>query len=220
MLKKLTYLLFFSLFSFANAEFYTIKLAVYKNLSTLKKEIKKLSPQLQKHVNIVQVGELYKASIDPKNNRKSLHPLLPAYKKVFADAFITGVKQTNVKKDKKIIPMYTGTSLYSKIKNRTLYLCSEGKNKNKVLIAVIFKKNTVNYKPLIGKIPPVSALYTIKNNKLFLYQKGLLDTKVYSLLEKTYKNYYLISSWVGNKKLNHLRYYFTLKDAKVYLKSF
>jgi hypothetical protein len=219
MLKKLTYLLFFSLFSFVHAELYTIKLAVYKDLSTLKQEIKKLSPQLQKHINIVHIGELYKASMHPKNNKKALQPFLPLYRKVFPDAFISSVKQSSIKKDKKIIPTSTGTLLDAKIKNHTLYLCSEGKNKDKVLIAVSFKENTVNYKPLIGKIPPISAHYTIKNNKLFLYQKGLLNSQVYSLLEKTYPNYYLISSWAGNKKLNTLRYYLTLKNAKAYLKS-
>jgi len=63
----------------------------------------------------------------------------------------------------------------------------------------------------------MDALYKVEDDKLFLYQKGLFNPKVFSLLEKTYFKYHLFSSWMGDKKIKSLRYYFNLNDAKAYL---
>lgn len=41
----------------------------------------------------------------------------------------------------------------------------------------------------------------------------------YSLIEENRKGYILVSSWSNGKKLNTLRYYYRLNDAKNYLKS-
>jgi len=45
-----------------------------------------------------------------------------------------------------------------------------------------------------------------------------LDDGAYSKIEKNRRDYILVSSWYGGKKLNTLRYYDNLKDAKKYLK--
>ena len=230
MLKILFIGLFIPVILLADSSFYTIKLAVYKNLPSLQKNISKLSPSLHNTVQIQHLGNVYKAFVHPSKNKVHLAKTLSSYKKIFHDAFITSIKPSKVSqvlKTNQVKKVSTPTiknkslSFYDKIKQHTLYLCSggDGKSKMKFLIEVAFKKSTVTYKPIIGKMPPVSALYTIKNHKLFLYQKGLLNHNVYSTLEKTYSNYYLIASWIGKKKVNTLRYYFNENNAKVYIHS-
>jgi len=224
MLKVLFFSLFIPFILLADSSFYTIKLAVYKSLPNLQKNISKLSPSLHSTVQIQHIGNVYKASVYPTTNKVYLRKTLSSYKKVFQDAFITSTKAPKINQIKKLSTQRTknkALSFYDKIKQHTLYLCSggDGKSKMKFLIEVAFKKDTVTYKPIIGKVPPVSALYTIKNHKLFLYQKGLLNHNVYSTLEKTYSKYYLIASWIGKKKVNTLRYYFNENDAKAYIHS-
>jgi hypothetical protein len=222
MLKIIFIGLFIPFILLADNPFYTIKLAVYKNLPNLQKNISKLSPSLHRTIQIQQVGNVYKAFVHPTKDKVHLTQTLSSYKKVFRDAFITSIKASEVSHVVKTNKIKNRTlSFYDKIKQHTLYLCSggDGKSNLKFLIEVTFKKDTVTYKPIIGKMPPVSALYTIKNHKLFLYQKGLLNHNVYSTLEKTYSNYYLIASWIGKKKVNTLRYYFNENDAKAYIHS-
>jgi hypothetical protein len=214
-----------------NSSFYTIKIAVYKNLPNLQKNISRLMPSLQKTVHIQHIGNLYKASTLATQNRSTLKRTLPFYRKVFKDAFLTTANpstdslSSSTLKNKDTLPKVSSKkplSFYDKIKQRTLYLCSgkHTKKTHKFLIEVTFKKKSVTYKPIIGQVPPISALYKTTDNKLFLYQKGLLNHNVYSTLEKTYAKYYLISSWIGKKKVNTLRYYFNIRDAKRYIRSF
>ena len=69
-------------------------------------------------------------------------------------------------------------------------------------------------------MPPISVLYKTINHKLFLYQKGLFNNNIYNTLEKIYTKYYVISAWIGKKKVNTVRYYFKMEDAKRYIRSF
>ncbi len=87
-------ILFFSiLFSlFAQAQLYTIKLAMYQNLPNLKKEIAKLKQTQRSQVKLTKSGKFYKAFVKATTNRARLQKELSAYKKVFSDAFITTTK--------------------------------------------------------------------------------------------------------------------------------
>lgn len=87
-------ILFFSiLFSlFAQAQFYTIKLAMYKNLPNLQKEIAKLKHAQRKQVKLSRSGKFHRAFVKPTANRARLQKDLSAYRKVFSDAFITTTK--------------------------------------------------------------------------------------------------------------------------------
>jgi len=230
MFKFLFFILIFSFVAMADNAYFTIKLAVYKSLPNLQKAVSKLHPSLHKVVHITKVGNVYKASVQPTQNKARLAKNLPFYRKIFHDAFISTAKQTNpkpesssqsIKKKPSPLPKTKPLSFYQKIHGQTLYLCSggDGRSSMKFLIKVAFSKAKVEYTPIVGKVPPVSALYTVKDNKLFLYQKGLLNHNVYSLLEKSYTKYHLISSWIGKKKVNTLRYYKDMNEAKRYIKS-
>ena len=228
MFKKIIFIFILPLISFANTQYYTIKLAVYRDFTTLKKEIATLKPKLQQEIEIKKINSLYKASVLPTKNRTHLKRILPLYQKVFHDAFIakeitTQVKKTptnhsiqhTTQKTKTIQPV----SFYNKIKNRTLYLCTYGKTTGwkKVLFKTTFSKNKVSYLPLIGKISPIKAQYRIKNEKLYLFQKNMFNPRVYSRLAYETPEYYAVSSWLGNRRINTVRYYFKESAAKKYL---
>ncbi len=214
----------------ANTQFYTIKLAAYKSLPNLQKNILKLSPSLQNSITIDKVGLTHKAFVKPTTDKAYLNKILPNYKKIFTDAFITTINkpsnkviQTEDKKPKErvIIKEKSESSFYDKIQQKELYLCSHGKSSGgkKLLFRVAFTKDKVAYTPIIGKVPPIEAEYRVKDNKLYLFQKGMFNPKVYSKLEEIASKYYLISSWIEKHKSNTMRYYFDLEDARAYLKS-
>jgi hypothetical protein len=218
MFKKVIFILLIPFISFASTQYHTIKLAVYKDLSTLKKEIAALTPNLQRQIEIKQISSLYKASVIPTESKNNLKKVLPLYRKVFQDAFIAKVAVTQVTKTitkKRIQPV----SFYDKIKNRTLYLCTYRKKTTweKILFKTIFTKNKVSYLPLIGKTTTIKAQYKVKNEKLYLFQKNMFNPRVYSRLAYETPQYYAVSSWIDNKRVNTIRYYFNERDARIYL---
>lgn len=219
------------------SSYHTVNLAVFKNLQSLKNMINHFPPALKKTVQIREEGELYIAKTLSTENKKILEKLLPEYKKVFLDAYISiakGSKDNSVKKQNafhttqqekmkptfptninQAIPMKN--SLYDKVKQKTFYISYSRKkitNEEKLLIRVIFTKEKVYYDSVIGKMQSFNLKYKIKNNKLYFFKEGLFSSMTYTKLEKTTSNYYLISNWIKGKKINHLRYYFNLEDAK------
>jgi hypothetical protein len=145
MLKILFIGLFIPFILLADSSFYTIKLAIYKNLPNLQKNISKLSPSLHRTIQIQQVGNVYKAFVHPTKNKMHLTQTLSSYKKVFRDAFITSIKPSEVShvvKTNQVKKVSTqkiknrALSFYDKIKQHTLYLCSggDGKSEMKFLI--------------------------------------------------------------------------------------
>ncbi len=211
--------------------FYTVNLTIYKNKKALDKKLSNFSPALRKTIVIKKNKNMYRVKTLLTKNKKFLTKLLPSYRKVFPDAFIAAVpfskNQVNPKvpsKQKKIPvkkPNKEDNTFLTLLQNQTFYLSpvlKVGENK-KFLIKVTFTVSNVTYTPILGKVPPMSALYKVEDNKLFLYQKGLLNTKVFSLLEESRFKYHLISSWIDNKRVKNLRYYLNLHDAKAYLNS-
>ena len=225
-----TMLFLLPLYSVASS-MYTVKLAVYKNKKILDKKLSKFSPAIRKTIIIDKNKKVYRVQTLLTQNKKLLTQLLPSYRKVFPDAFIDTVSsskkrvKTNTKLEQKKLPEkniakeeYT---FYKLLQNKTFYLSPilEKGNNKKFLLKVSFSDSNVTYTPILGNIPPMTALYKVEDTKLFLYQKGLLNTKVFSLLEKNTFKYHLISSWIDNKKVKNLRYYLNLHDAKAYLNS-
>ena len=209
-----------------SSTFYTVDLAVSPSKKALNKKLSQFPPALRKTIMIKKIKKKYRVQTLVTKNKELLTTLLPAYQKVFPDALIKRKKPI----EKKTVANNTSNTatqeqaLHSNpflvaLQNNTFYLCPVfGTTKSKkFLIAVAFKNTTVTYTPIVGNIPPMKALYKVEDSKLFLYQKGLLNQKVYSLLEKTYFKYHLISSWVNEKRVKKLRYYFNLNDAKAYL---
>ena len=78
------------LFSSSN---YTVKLAVYENEARLQKVIDRLPPALRETVRIYTRGKLIYAHSIPTSDAATLKKLLPAYQKVFSDAYIAPTKR-------------------------------------------------------------------------------------------------------------------------------
>jgi len=71
---------------------YTVNIAIYKNVNTLNHKLKKLSPALRKTVEVKKIKKRHIATTLPTKNKALLETLLPAYRKVFSDAFIVPIK--------------------------------------------------------------------------------------------------------------------------------
>jgi len=80
------------LFSASN---FTVKIAVFGNQKRLQKSIDKLSPALQKTVRTYKNRNMIYAYSIPTTDRETLEKLLPAYRKVFHDAYIAPTKREN-----------------------------------------------------------------------------------------------------------------------------
>jgi len=92
----------------------------------------------------------------------------------------------------------------------------EGDNPN-LLIKVSFENHEVTYQPVIGEMQMTKANYLVDENRLYMFANTFTKNGSFSKLEEHHKNYFLVSSWANGKKLNTLRYYYKLNDAKRYL---
>lgn len=90
-------------------------------------------------------------------------------------------------------------------------------NSPNLLIKVTFGNHTVTYQPIVGDMTMTKANYLIDNKKLYMFSDSFTENGAYSKLEKNRKDYFLVSSWADGKKINTLRYYFKLNEAKEYL---
>ena len=88
-----------------------------------------------------------------------------------------------------------------------------------LLVKVKFENHQVKYQAVIGDMQLLDANYLVKDKKLYMYATTFSAEGAYSLIEENRKNHILVSSWSKGKKLNTLRYYYRLNDAKNYLKS-
>ena len=86
-----------------------------------------------------------------------------------------------------------------------------------LLIKVKFGTHTVSYQAIIGDMKMADAHYIVDNHRLYMYADSFSEDGAYSKIEGQRPDHILVSSWAGGKKLNTLRYYFRLSDAKRYL---
>lgn len=86
-----------------------------------------------------------------------------------------------------------------------------------LLIKVSFGNHQVTYQPVMGDMRMTQANYLIENNRLYMFADGFTKEGAYSILDEHRKDHFLVSSWTNGKKLNTLRYYYHLNDAKKYL---
>lgn len=111
---SITILLILPLQSIASVS-YTVRIAVYNNVNSLKQELNKLSPALRKTVEIQKRGKQHVACSIHTEDKTKLQKLLPSYKKVFPDAFISTYHTTQTDTVKKtavnqIMPKSTKTN--------------------------------------------------------------------------------------------------------------
>lgn len=245
---SITILLLLPLQSIASVS-YAVRIAVYNSADSLQHELNKLSPALRKTVEIQKRGEQHVACSIHTEDKTKLQQLLPSYKKVFPDAFISTyqitevnttqtntVKKTEANKtipqikqktvynpySRKIVnPTKNNISLYDRFHQKTLYLCAYGEEKwsPNVLIHVAFFDKEVIYTPIMGEVSSRREIYTIDKSKLHISQQGRFDSEIYNTLDSVTSEYYLISSWVGKTKVNTIRYYFDLEKAEAYVAS-
>ena len=71
---------------------YTVRLAVFKNSNKLNKVLKSYPPALKETVKTYRKGKLTYAYTIPTTDKTTLKTLLPAYRKVFKDAYIQPTK--------------------------------------------------------------------------------------------------------------------------------
>ncbi len=86
-----------------------------------------------------------------------------------------------------------------------------------LLIKVSFGADSVTYQPVLGDMQMTQANYLIENNRLYMFADNFSSDGAYSTLDEHRKDHFLVSSWMNTKKLNTLRYYYKLNDAKKYL---
>jgi hypothetical protein len=90
-------------------------------------------------------------------------------------------------------------------------------NSPDLLIKVSFENHKVVYHPIIGNMKMTDANYLIENQRLYMFATTFTKDGAYSTLDEHKDNHFLVSSWVNGKKMNTLRYYYMLNDAKEYL---
>jgi hypothetical protein len=86
-----------------------------------------------------------------------------------------------------------------------------------LLIKVSFGNHDVTYQPVIGDMTMTKANYLTEDNKLYMFTDSFTRNGSFSKLEEHRDDHFLVSSWANGKKLNTLRYYYKMNDAKKYL---
>lgn len=226
----ITLVLIFPLQNMAS-DSYVVNIAVYKNVDSMQKELNKLSPLLRNTIIVEKRGEEHVVCSLQTEDKKTLENLLPSYKKVFPNAFISTYKkgETPQKQIKQSLahsrkisdPFKEDITLIDRIKQKTLYLCAYGEEvwSPNVLMEVAFFDKEVIYTPIMGEVPGKRENYTIQDNKIHISHKGIFDSETYHTLDSVTEQYYLISTWIGKRKTTTLRYYFDLENAKAYVTS-
>ncbi len=98
------------------------------------------------------------------------------------------------------------------------YLAYKKTNSNpSLLIKVSFGNHQVTYKAIIGDMKMTNANYLVEGGKLYMFADTFTRNGSFSTLEEHRDNHFLVASWSKGKKLNTLRYYYKMNDAKAYL---
>ena len=104
------------------------------------------------------------------------------------------------------------------LSGKSYYLAYKKSDDNpNLLIKVTFQNHEVTYQPIIGDMQMPKANYLVDSNRLYMFANAFTRNGSFSTLDEHHDDYLLVSSWADGKKLNSLRYYYKLKDAKKYL---
>jgi hypothetical protein len=122
------------------------------------------------------------------------------------------------------VKVYNTKIDYTKFNKRMLsgkhyYLAYKSLKKNTpdLLVKVSFKNHRVSYLPIIGDMSMKEAKYLVDNNRLYMFADSFSKDGAFSQIEGNQKDYILVSSWFNGKKINTLRYYYDINEAKQYL---
>lgn len=92
MLRTVFFSILLSTFLFSTSNF-TVRLAVYENTTRLQTAIDRLPPALKETVRTYKRGKITYAHSIPTSDEGTLKKLLPAYQKVFSDAYIAPTRK-------------------------------------------------------------------------------------------------------------------------------
>jgi hypothetical protein len=122
---------------------------------------------------------------------------------------------------KVVDPLNKDLSFYDRLHQKTLYLCAYGPEEwsPNVLIHIAFFDKEVIYTPIMGDVSSKKEQYLVKEDKLYISHHGVFDPDMYNRIEEITEDYYLISTWIKEKKMTSIRYYFDLDKAEVYVKT-
>ena len=166
------------------------------------------------------VPEYQNIAISPEDN------ILPAIPKVEKSQNSVPVVSTTT-----IVPAVVNEDDFGKVEikqykqfnkqmlsGHSYYLAYKGEGKSpNLLIKVSFKNDEVTYQPIIGDMKMTKANYLVDGDRLYMYTNVFTRDGAFSKLEENKDDHIVVSSWVNGKKLNTLRYYYKLNDAKEYL---
>jgi len=130
------------------------------------------------------------------------------------------VQESKIPKPKKIKIVHKKYRYFTKkmISGKHYYLAYKAtKESPNLLIKVKFGNHIVTYQPVIGEMQLRDARYIIDDKKLYMFADKFSKEGAFSKIDAHTKDYILVSSWAEGKKLNTLRYYYRLNDAKKYL---
>jgi len=288
------------LFSFAkaNGQKYFIKFGSFKNITALKKNIRRLPASLRFHVIIIRKNGWYIPFAYYTANKQALYSKVSSYKRYFPDAHIghsssmlnytviqnyskttpitkriykpytPPVRRYIAPKQYKAVPQYQNVAISSEdhilpamprvqksqnvapvvstttiipvvansddfekveikqykqfnkqmLSGHHYYLAYKGDDNNpNLLIKVSFKNDEVTYQPVIGDMKMTKASYLVEGDRLYMFTNTFTRNGAFSKLEANKDDHIEVSSWVNGKRLNTLRYYYKLNDAKEYL---
>ncbi len=171
-----------------------------------KKIVRQYPPYRREPAPIYRVEPSYQTISTPKVANYAETISIPTYREKKESIIKIESNQKNKYFTKNIL---SGKNFYLAYKST--------KDSPNLLIKVTFQNHTVTYQPIIGDMQMTKANYLIENGRLYMFADSFTEDGAYSKLEKDMKNYFLVSSWTNGKKLNILRYYYNLNDAKEYL---
>lgn len=122
---------------------------------------------------------------------------------------------------KVVDPLNPTLSLRDRLHQKTLYLGAYGPQEwsPNVLIHIAFFDKEVVFTPIMGDVSSKREKYKVIKDKLYISHKGVFDPKMFSKIEDITQDYYLISTWIGKRKMTSIRYYFDLDKAEAYVKT-
>lgn len=101
MFRALRVVVLLSVSLLADPSYYTVRLGVYQNEQSLTEMVEKFTPALKNTVMFYEKDALTVACTLPTTDKNTLAKLLPAYRKIFDDAYIRAVKANELPVQKK-----------------------------------------------------------------------------------------------------------------------
>ena len=204
-----------------------LKYPIVQNYSKIKHIYKPYTPPV--HKSIVPKPYTVAPQIVPQYQNVAISPedhILPPIPRVQQSQNVVPVVSTTT-----IVPAVVHSDDFEKVEikqykqfNKQMlsghhyYLAYKGDENNPdLLIKVSFKNDEVIYQPVIGDMKMTKASYLVDGDRLYMFTNAFTRDGAFSKIEENKDDHIIVSSWINGKKLNILRYYYKLNDAKAYL---